>query len=189
MEHQNANGIGIINSGNGNYVVGAFCFCTEQLWAVEDNHTIGSKVAHKSLLCRCLACCRTYNFESLVQGDQYVTNCIEYIKTGITVDDSDMVAISKLQHLMVKLASESSELSHAILKGVEFGIAHPYPDSGTTILQKIIFEFNDVLGVARMLTELGFPVEPDEKLIQAKIDKVTRMMEVAKEYGVMSTVL
>ncbi len=98
--------------------------------------------------------------------------------------NKDMVPISELQHLMAKLASEASELSHAVLKGIEFGIDHPYPD-GKTILQKIEEEYNDVLGVVKMLNELGFLINARDDLIKAKVTKVTDYMGVAQAHGVL----
>lgn len=103
----------------------------------------------------------------------------------ILTDKEHMAPISELQHLLVKLASEAAELSHAALKALEFGLESPYPDTGITVQEKIRQEFNDVLGVAVMLSRLGFDVTSDTGLTSQKIAKVDTMMDVAREYGVL----
>lgn len=157
--------------------VGAFCFCGSplRLGALQD-----------TAICVHPHCDVVYLIDSVVSGKQSRYATVANITHGILVTDRDMNEMSELQHLMVKLGSECSELSHAVLKGVEFGINHTYPDSGITILDKIEAEFNDVLGCIKMLKKIGYPIRVREDLIDMKEAKVTRMMDVAREYGVLS---
>jgi hypothetical protein len=92
--------------------------------------------------------------------------------------NKDLMPVSTLQYLLQKLASESNEVAHACIKGLEFGIDDPYPD-GTSIHQKIQEEFNDALAVAEMLTDIGFPLTRDQVLIDAKKAKMDRMEDKA----------
>lgn len=99
--------------------------------------------------------------------------------------NADMVPMSVFQHLLVKLASESTELAHAVLKGVEFGVDHTYPGTEITILQKIEEEYNDLLGVVVKLKERGFPINIREDLLEAKNVKVDKFMDVARVQSVL----
>lgn len=156
---------------------GAFCFCGSVI-------RLGAE--QQTAICAHPHCEVVYPIDSVVSGKQSRYATIANITRGVLVTDRDMNGMSELQHLMVKLGSECSELSHAVLKGVEFGINHTYPGTTVTILDKIEAEFNDVLGCIRMLKKIGYPIQVREELIDAKETKVTRMMEVAREYGVLS---
>lgn len=83
--------------------------------------------------------------------------------------------LTNTQYLLAKLAEEAAELAQIALKAQQFGLSSTHPTTGYTNLQLIEFEFNDILGVLRLMEEEGVgEVSPKSHLILAKMDKIAR---------------
>lgn len=163
-------------------VQGGLCYCGGQLFS--DNHVDVNSPDFK-VVCRRPNCKRKYLFSTLIWGNQWLEKSAEYQKSGNGLTDNEMSSITELQYLLVKLAAESAELSHATLKAIEFGINTPHPD-GESVIDKIRTEFNDILGVVRKLNDIGFLITEEPAAIAAKVNKVEQMMQVAVDRNLLN---
>lgn len=98
--------------------------------------------------------------------------------------------MTEIQYLLGKLAEEASELAQIALKTQQFGLNEQCPGLEFTNLQRIEQEFNDVLGVIKMIYLLidkdGLAdgnIYENKELIIAKISKVNKYMEYSKQLG------
>lgn len=83
--------------------------------------------------------------------------------------------LNNTQYLLSKLAEEAAELAQIAMKAQQFGLDSTHPTTGYTNLQLIELEFNDILGVLRLMEEEGIgEVNPNPLLIRAKTDKILR---------------
>lgn len=106
----------------------------------------------------------------------------------ISVSNANMVPVSEIQFLLTKLMSEASELAHACSKLLEFGIddaAHMEVDQQGG-LDKVLAEYNDVLSIAQMLTDVGVSIQAYPRLILAKKKKVEHYMAKSRQLGMLS---
>ncbi len=92
-----------------------------------------------------------------------------------------------LEHLILRLGEEGSEVSQAVHKTLSFGPddRSPLNPDGPTNKERIIEELNHVLAVASMLIALGFLPEDwaNYEMQSQKIAKVLKYVEYAKERG------
>ena len=92
--------------------------------------------------------------------------------------------MNRVQHLLVRLAEEASELSQIALKTAQYGVHNKEPGQEATNLQKINAEFNDIIGVIRMLDqEAGLNISLDEQMISDKIDRVKYFRDISVSGG------
>lgn len=88
--------------------------------------------------------------------------------------------MSEREYLIIKLMEEAAELQQACSKALLCGLEDKRNENIPTNEENINLEFNDVLGVARMLGSY-VDISEEEELIQKKIIKVTRYMEYSKD--------
>lgn len=88
--------------------------------------------------------------------------------------------MSEREYLIIKLMEEAAELQQACSKALLFGLEDKRNENIPTNEENINLEFNDVLGVARMLGSY-VDISEEEELIQKKIIKVTRYMEYSRD--------
>ena len=94
--------------------------------------------------------------------------------------------MTQLEHLLVCLSEECSEIQQAIAKALRFGLEDGYPGTPRTNVGDIIAELNDLEGVVAILRDLhNFP-ELDKTAIMAKRLKVGRHMDYAIERGTLT---
>ena len=91
--------------------------------------------------------------------------------------------MTKLEHLLVIAAEECAEIQHAIAKALRFGLDDTGPEAENTNKEQIHKEFNDLLGVVRLLKGEGLGVHADGTLVQAKIDKVEQYLLYSRQQG------
>ena len=94
-----------------------------------------------------------------------------------------MSQLSQLEHLLVCLSEECSEIIQAINKGQRFGLEDGYPGTPRTNIGDIIRELNDLEGVVSMLRDHHGLPKPDPAAVKAKRIKVTQHMDYAVTRG------
>lgn len=96
--------------------------------------------------------------------------------------------MSPLEHTLACLAEECAEVIQAVNKGLRFGLDDGHPDGMTNNAQDIVREVNDVLGVLEVLKDLQVPLAGlgCTTQIQAKRDKIYRMMRYAEGRGTLT---
>ena len=84
-----------------------------------------------------------------------------------------------LQHLLVKLSEESSEITKEAMKMVLFGPGDHNPNDPNKIsnLERIYRELDDFQAVIQMLNNTGFGYKPNERNILDKKVKVLKYLE------------
>ena len=84
-----------------------------------------------------------------------------------------------LQHLLVKLSEECSEVIKEAMKMVLFGPGDHNPDDPNKIpnLERIYKELDDLQATIQMLNDTGFGYEPNERNILDKKVKVIKYLE------------
>ncbi len=92
--------------------------------------------------------------------------------------------MDRLQHLLVKLAEERSEISQIALKTAQFGPDGVIPGTNITNFQKCHLELDDLLGVVEMLNEeFSFGYTPNRANMNAKKAKVREYLEYSIKLG------
>ncbi len=92
--------------------------------------------------------------------------------------------INDVQHLLVCLAEECSEVQKDIMKSLRFGLDDHYPDEIETNAERISIELNDLIAIVEMLSVYGVLTNiGDEEAIQRKKRKVLQYMQYARERG------
>ena len=90
------------------------------------------------------------------------------------------------QYLLGKLAEEAAELAQIAIKAQQFGIEKVFGGQDTDLSnrERIEGEFNDVMGVIKMLfVEEGISIAQDPTAQINKMDKVDRWRSHAKTLG------
>lgn len=107
----------------------------------------------------------------------------------MNISNSDFTPVSEIQHYLIKLMQECNELSHVVSKVLEFGVESCDPTTNIKNIDAIQKEFNDILGVAKVIDSLGLPMKVDDAAIQVKIDKMTHYAAVSRKAGMLSQAL
>ncbi len=89
--------------------------------------------------------------------------------------------MNRLEHLLVILAEECSEVAQRASKAIRFGIDEVQPGQDETNARRLERELGDLMAVAEML---GLPVRESDKL--AKRIKVKEYMDYARKMGTLS---
>ena len=92
--------------------------------------------------------------------------------------------MNRLQHLLIKLAEESSEIAQIALKTSQFGPDSKYPGQPLNNFQLCHKEIDDLLGVIEMLNErFSFGYEPNRENIETRKRKVDYFLSCSIEIG------
>ncbi len=88
------------------------------------------------------------------------------------------------QYLLGKLAEEAAELAQIAIKAQQFGLDEVFGGQGDNPLsnvQRIAAEYNDVMGVVKMLiAEEGADIIADPEAQIAKMNKVSKWRDYAR---------
>lgn len=85
--------------------------------------------------------------------------------------------MNQLQHLLVKLAEEGSEVAQIALKTSQFGPSEVMPGQSLNNFQRCHQELDDLLSIVEMLNEqYGFGYTPDRTRMDAKKLKVQKYL-------------
>lgn len=90
------------------------------------------------------------------------------------------------QYLLGKLAEEAAELAQIAIKAQQFGIEEVFGGQETPLSnrERIEAEFNDVIGVIKMLNiEEDIDIAQDTTAQTAKMNKVDKWRDYAKTLG------
>ena len=110
-------------------------------------------------------------------------------KVGMILIHNLRSLMNKIEHLLVCLSEECSEVIKLVDKSLRFGIESDYlGDLKGTNKQEIIKELNDIQSVIELLNDNGIDLQPNsldeqEIAIEKKKTKVLRYMEYAKSIG------
>ena len=92
--------------------------------------------------------------------------------------------MNRQQYLLTKLAEEASEIAQIALKTQQFGIDEKLPGQDLTNRDRIEMEFNDLLGVIKLLNqEFGCKIRIDEDMIAAKAAKINKYFQYSIDCG------
>lgn len=86
--------------------------------------------------------------------------------------------LNERQYLLICLNEECAEVQHRISKALRFGFEEIEPGQNLTNSQRISGELTDLLTVASMLKDAGFPLTPfDQEAKDLKTAKVKKYMK------------
>lgn len=92
--------------------------------------------------------------------------------------------MTNTQYLLGKPAEEASELAQIAIKAQQFGLHEIFSNQPYTNEERITAEYNDVIGIVRMLNQ-----ECDANIIDSRVaqtkksDKVSKWRNYSKELG------
>lgn len=94
------------------------------------------------------------------------------------------------EHLLLCLAEECDEVGQRIMKALRFGLEEVQEGQSLNNKQRISEELFDLVAVATLCDRAGLlaGVEPNEKAIQRKRDKIAKFMAISRDQGVLSSV-
>lgn len=95
--------------------------------------------------------------------------------------------MTRLEHLLWVLAEECAEVAQRASKAARFGMNNVQEGQDLTNEQRLWHEFNDLLGVAEMITEYRDFGSPDFSAIEAKKAKVERFLKFSEECGTLDS--
>lgn len=96
--------------------------------------------------------------------------------------------LTKEQYLLNCLSEECAEVIQRVTKALRFGLLEVQDGQELTNAQRLVYEYNDLLGVVEILTELGtVPIDGigDRGQIDAKKDKLLKFMEHSRNAGIL----
>jgi len=95
--------------------------------------------------------------------------------------------MTEQEHLLTCLMEECAEVQQSVSKALRFGLNDSYKDYGNN-KERIESELCDLLGVLEILATRKIIDLPDdhESRVAAKVAKITRYMDYARERGVLS---
>lgn len=99
--------------------------------------------------------------------------------------------MNRIEHLLVILAEEGTEIGQDVAKCLRFGTEEIYAPIGLTNAARLYQEINDLIAVAEMLQVHGI-LPPDlrnEDMIYAKKVKVEKYLEYSVKCGTLDKVL
>jgi hypothetical protein len=98
------------------------------------------------------------------------------------------MALTVEQHLLSCLAEECAEVAERVSKALRFGIGEVQPGQSLTNAERIVVEFQDLMGVAKMLHDRGvLNLDGDDSdALLAKEAKVKKFMVYAKSIGALT---
>jgi hypothetical protein len=90
--------------------------------------------------------------------------------------------LSEIDHLLICLGEEASEIAQAVSKALRFGLDDNFTD--TSPRKMIWLELNDLAGVIAELAQRDvIGAEPDHALVTAKREKLAKMLAYARDKG------
>lgn len=94
------------------------------------------------------------------------------------------MALTKLQHLLTKLAEEAAEVAQIALKTQQFGPDEIMPGQPHTNFQLCHLEIDDLFAVVELLNENhNFEYVKSERRIKAKKEKIVKYLAFSTELG------
>lgn len=94
--------------------------------------------------------------------------------------------MNRTEHLLTCLAEECSEVAKRVSKAVRFGLAEIQNGRELTNAERIVVELKDLTAVAKILASEGTidrNFVANETETAAKLSKIERYMEIAREQG------
>lgn len=88
--------------------------------------------------------------------------------------------MNREQYLLVKLAEEGLETAQRATKAATFGLYQVQEGQLLNNLDRLFYEYNDMVAIMRML---GVPTEPDETAINKKVEKLKSFMALSVALG------
>lgn len=93
--------------------------------------------------------------------------------------------MTRVEHLLVHLGEEASEITKDVSKALRFGPEEVYEHIGMSNAERIVNEINDLWAIVELLQhEDLFPVQIlNRDRIRAKKEKVEKYLEYSKSLG------
>lgn len=92
--------------------------------------------------------------------------------------------MNKIDHLLVILSEECSEITKEVSKALRFGLDDKEPGQDLTNREKIQQEYTDLMGVIALLVNEGVITNSlDVEGMNNKIQKIKRFMEYSEKSG------
>ena len=90
--------------------------------------------------------------------------------------------MNRLEHLLVILSEECSEVQQDVAKTLRFGVNEEYLDKGTN-QQRVRHEYSQLVAMAEMLQAEGFDLTVDRDVVAKKKAAVEKYLLYSKECG------
>ena len=96
--------------------------------------------------------------------------------------------MSREEHFLICLAEECDEVGQRVMKALRFGLDEVQEGQSLSNKQRISEELFDLVAVATICDRMGLlaGVEPNERAIQRKLEKIEKFMAISREQGVMT---
>jgi hypothetical protein len=92
--------------------------------------------------------------------------------------------MNKIEYLLTKVSEECAEVSQRASKAAVFGLDEKQKEQELNNAERLILEFNDLLGVMEMLVDEGFLENIYNKdLITNKKIKLLKYMQYSRQLG------
>ncbi len=91
--------------------------------------------------------------------------------------------MTRLEHLLIILAEECSEVAQRASKALRFGLDEVQPRQGLSNEQRLWQELSDLVAVSEMLLAERGQGGVDPAAVQAKKAKVERFLEYSRQCG------
>jgi hypothetical protein len=89
------------------------------------------------------------------------------------------------QYALICLGEEATEVAHAVSKVLRFTTNDSAVIGGPSNAETLLKEYNDLLALAEVVTDLGIPVVRNQDMINAKKRKLLDYMNYSEQLGVM----
>ena len=95
--------------------------------------------------------------------------------------------MNRKEHLLACLAEECDEVGQRVMKALRFGLDEVQDGQSLSNQQRISEELFDLIAVATICDREGLlaGVEPNEKAVQRKLQKIEKFMAISKAQGVL----
>ncbi len=95
--------------------------------------------------------------------------------------------MTKNEHLLTRLSEECNETAQRVSKALVFGLTEIQPGQSLSNAERIVYEFNDIVGLMELLQEAGCVDKViDRTAIELKKAKVKKYMDYSNECGTVS---
>jgi hypothetical protein len=95
--------------------------------------------------------------------------------------------MNRLEHILVTLMEECSELQKVTAKALRFGLHDKENRVSDTNLKKMIYEYSDIVGTVKKLNQEGVNIRYDKAMTQAKMKRIEEFLVYAEQVKTLSS--
>jgi len=95
--------------------------------------------------------------------------------------------MERQEHLLTIIIEECDEISQRATKALRFGLTEKQKDQDFTNAQRLVYEFNDLIAVMKMMEREGLlPEIYNGSMQNLKIDKIEQYLKYSSECGTLN---